>query len=186
MCSVELRIILLCLTVWWVSLGLVDARRILPAWLHCTISKVWWWRHYSKGLTVFLGPLLPVKANLNASAYFGQCNALNFLGIVWGRSSMTVPQCTMQGSLVWKNLIGLDRALPQLHQTPLEWTGTEISSQAFSSSTSAWPHKYSTRWEGKDSHRKTPKIPKNKGELKLLELQRVGAMTYLNTYVNFI
>ena len=51
--------------------GLADARRTLPARMQCANCKVWWRRN--KGLRLFLrfrlGPLVPVKGNINATAY---------------------------------------------------------------------------------------------------------------------
>ena len=38
------------LAVWWTSLGLANARRMLPAWLHCANCKVWWRRDDAMGL----------------------------------------------------------------------------------------------------------------------------------------
>jgi len=51
--------------------GLVDARRTLPARMHSANSKVWGRRN--NGLDCFswfrLGPSVPMKGNLNATAY---------------------------------------------------------------------------------------------------------------------
>ncbi len=45
--------------------------RTLPDWLHCASCKVWWRRNNDMKLffpALFLGPVLPVKGNHNASA----------------------------------------------------------------------------------------------------------------------
>ena len=53
------------------DLGLADARKTLPARMHSATCKVWWRRNNGLGLffMVVLGPLVPVKGNLNATAY---------------------------------------------------------------------------------------------------------------------
>ena len=59
-CSVEWRITLPCLAVRWASLGLVDAGRTLPAWLHCANCEVWWRGDNGMGLffRVWARPLI--------------------------------------------------------------------------------------------------------------------------------
>ncbi len=56
-------------------------------------------------------------------------------------------------SLVWKNFT--HRALTSTPSNTLRWTGTEIANLAFSSNISAWPHKCSAGWMGKNPHRNT-------------------------------
>ncbi len=70
-CSIKWQSTLLCFAVWWSSLGLADARRTLLAWLQCANCKVWWRKDNGMGwfTRAGIGILLPVKGNLNASAY---------------------------------------------------------------------------------------------------------------------
>ena len=53
------------------NLGLADARRTLPARMHSANCKVLWRRNNGLGLFLWLGlgPLVPVKGNLKATAY---------------------------------------------------------------------------------------------------------------------
>ena len=48
--SLEWRITLLHLAIWWTSLGLAVARRTVLVWLHCAKCKVWWRGDYGVGL----------------------------------------------------------------------------------------------------------------------------------------
>ena len=80
-----------------------------------------------------LGPLVPVKGNLNTTAYndilcFQLCN--NHLGKAVSCYSMTMPPCTKRGPYrnglsrsMWKNLTGLHRALTS---TPSNTFGSPI------------------------------------------------------------
>ena len=53
------------------NLGLADARRTLPAWIHSADCKVWWRRNNGLGMffMVRIGSLVLVKGNLNVTAY---------------------------------------------------------------------------------------------------------------------
>ena len=53
------------------NLGLVDARRTLPARMHSTSCKVWWRRNSGLGLffMVQARPISSSEGNLNATAY---------------------------------------------------------------------------------------------------------------------
>jgi hypothetical protein len=53
------------LAVQQMNLGLADARRTQPAPVHNANCKVWWMRNNGLGL----GPLVPLKGNINATAY---------------------------------------------------------------------------------------------------------------------
>ena len=46
-----------------------DARRMLPAGMHCATSNVWWRRDSSEAVCQGLGTLVPVKGNVNAASY---------------------------------------------------------------------------------------------------------------------
>jgi len=85
----------------------------------------------------------------------------NFVETVWGKP-FSIPawlypsaHCKVHGwvILLRKNLIGPHRALTSI--PPLGWTGMNIVSPGFLSNT--WPHKCSTGWMGKNSHKNTPK-----------------------------
>ncbi len=83
-CSVERWI---CLAVWGVSLGLTNARRMLPAWLHCANC---------------MGPLGPSegKSMLQQTKTFCTMLCFQLCGNSLRKplffSSMTAPQCTLQ------------------------------------------------------------------------------------------
>lgn len=89
---------------WWVSLCLTDAGRTLPAWLHCTNSKVW--RRRNNGMVLFYASYLQwTEWNLNDLAYQDILdNAYIFMWTVWEglfHSIMTVPQCAKQDLVGW-------------------------------------------------------------------------------------
>jgi hypothetical protein len=54
------------------NLGLVNYRRMLPAPMHRANCQVWWRRNNGLGLffIIWAKPLVPVKENLNATAYY--------------------------------------------------------------------------------------------------------------------
>jgi hypothetical protein len=102
---------------WWITLhhievqqtnlGLADARRTLPAWMHSAICKVWWRRNNGLGLFTM---------TFSTVLWFQLCG--NSLGKALSCFSMTMPQCTNRSPyqnglswLLWGNLTGLHRAL---------------------------------------------------------------------------
>lgn len=100
-----------------VSLGLVDAGRTLPAWLHCADCDVWWWRDNGLGLgfqqtkTFWTTLCFQLCEFEKVSCLFQSQNKVHKDMVGW--------------VLVWKNLPGPHRA----HQTPLGWTWMQIASQ---------------------------------------------------------
>ncbi len=150
-------------SVWWVSLGLKDARRTLPTWLHCANCKLWWKK--SNGIGCFLAVGLGPYFQWSEIFFFQQpaprqCYASDFVERVWERPfSIWLWLCLSAQSKAHTDMVGwvwCDRTWlahtepwPQPHRTPLGWTGKEIVNQIFSSNVSAWPHKYSTGWLAK-------------------------------------
>ena len=101
-----------------------------------------------------LGPFVPVKGTLNASARdFGQFHAPNFVVTVWGWP-LAVPTwlCTSAQSKVHEDVdervwcgrtwLACTEPWPQPDRIPLGWMRVETTSQAFSSNISVWPHKW--------------------------------------------
>ncbi len=121
--------------IWWASLGLVDARRTLPAWLHCANCKIWWRRDngilcYFSGVGV--GPLLQVKGNFNASAYQDILDNAVFPNL-WEQFGeglfLFQHDCAPvhKAKSIW---LACTKPWSQPHRTPLELTGTKVTSQA--------------------------------------------------------
>ena len=139
---------------WWITLhhlvvqrtnlGLADAWRTLPARMHSANCKVWWRRNNGLGLFFRLGPLVPVKGNLNATAY-NDILANSVLPTLWkqfGERPFPVSawQCPCAQSEVHTEMVCRDRCGStwlvctepwlQPHWTPLGWIGTPIASYA--------------------------------------------------------
>ena len=114
----------------------------------------------------FVGPLVPVKGTLNASAHQEMLDN-SILPTLWKQFgdgpflfNMTVQQCTKQvhkdmDERVWCGWTWLacTESWPQPDRTPLGWIGAETESQAFPSNISVWSHKCASGRMVKNSHK---------------------------------
>lgn len=64
------------LSVWWMSVGLMDVRRTIPAWLRYANCYIWWRKVNDMGLFFML--------NVLAYQDIWQLYASNFVGTIWG------------------------------------------------------------------------------------------------------
>ena len=118
---------------------------------------------------VGLGPLIPVKGTLNASAY--QDILDNFmLPTLWEQFGdgpflfqHDCHQCTKQVNKdmdepVWcgGTWLACTESWPQPHRTPLGWIRAETESQAFSTNISVWPHQCACGRMVKNSYKHSP------------------------------
>ena len=103
-----------------------------------------------------LGPLVPVKGDVNATTYKDILDNYMLPSVALSSSSMAVPLCTKWRrclkSLLWSDSSGLHGALTLNQRTALGWIGILIASQAFLSNVSDWPHKCAFDWMGTNSN----------------------------------
>lgn len=126
--EVQLKITLLCLAIWWMSLGFCQvARRTTLAWLHCTKlkfgrEKIMLWGCFSR---VELGPfILVTRICFSIPKNFGQIvccqNCGNMWGIIFSTFNMTAHQASTQQNTfgINQNVDSKPGLLIQRHDIP--------------------------------------------------------------------
>lgn len=137
----EWLIVFLYLAIWWMNLGLVDAKRTQPIGMHSAKE--------------YIGPISPVKGNVNATSYkdivalstFQLCHQFGEGPFMFQHDNVPVHKASSitHSTKVWcgGTRVACTEPWPRPHTFGMNWkVRSEIAGQTILSNISAWPHKW--------------------------------------------